>query len=230
MDDKERERKLSLRQKRIRRQTALVKLEEHLRRGVTNQTELAAAFGVSQPTISRWISIIYDQWLRQDPERAQQERQLRVRQLEGIAHQALIDYERSRENEEEISTTYTPKKCPRCSGSGMDSQDDEEWCPKCEGEGEIQEQTIHRRVRGKAGDVNFLRAAKECFVECAKLKALYPHTKSIGPHVQVNQIVNSQTLDLTNVSSEDLLAAKEALARLQMNPMKQIEGRVIERD
>ena len=73
----------------IAREHNLSRLEKHILRGTSNQYELAAAFGVSQPSISGWIKELHRRWKKESPEDTTTQRLIRVKQLDAIAVMAL---------------------------------------------------------------------------------------------------------------------------------------------
>ena len=149
-------------------------------------------------TISNWIRIIQKRWEEQRVKDFDQQKTIRVKQIEAVAVAALNDYERSRQDEEEF--TITRRGCEECRGTGEKRQrcelckkGKEEFmagkfrvCLKCHGEGYLVIENCSvcqgtgkvtvemRKVRGKTGDPSYLTVAKACFEACAKLEGLYP--------------------------------------------------------
>lgn len=83
------------RQATLRRQARLIKIEKMLLRGVTNQSEIASAFGMTQAQISYDVRDIEAKWKKDSPE-AEDRRKKRVRQLESVYMTAANSYELSR--------------------------------------------------------------------------------------------------------------------------------------
>ena len=73
----------------------LIRLEKHLLRGVTNKSELAAAFGVTIPVIAAWMREVYERWKEEAITDVDQSRVIRVRQLDAIACLALNAFDRA---------------------------------------------------------------------------------------------------------------------------------------
>lgn len=158
----------------IARMNTLARLEKHLLRGVTNQHDLAAAFGVSQGTISGWIAQIHKRWREESPVDTETKRIIRIRQLEGLAAMAVTEFERSRKDSEEV--VIQTKMCVDCDGEGKTEAGPGEFvnCTVCGGKGEIRVETV--RVKGQPGNPAYLTVAKTCIESAAKLEGVYPET------------------------------------------------------
>ena len=65
-------------------------------------------------------------------------------------------------------------------------------CTHCGATGKVLVETV--RVSGQAGDVAFLKLAKECFVECARLDGAYPGSSNlrVGALVKSAQAVGGE--------------------------------------
>jgi DnaJ-class molecular chaperone len=157
---------------RIEYERYLNRLENKLLKGVTNQAELAAAFGKPTRVIARDIAVVRKRWVEHAPTNTEEARVTRIRQLESLAVKSLDSFERSRQNSEE--TIYAQRPCIGCRGTGSvpGETDDapDETCPECKGQQFITVET--RKVKGQAGDPAFLRMAKEAITEAAKIEGV----------------------------------------------------------
>ena len=84
----------------MERLVRLGKVEKMLLRGITNQAEIARAFGVSNYTICMDVKKIEKKWREDSPE-AKQQRVKRVKQLESILLAAANSWEISRSGDGE---------------------------------------------------------------------------------------------------------------------------------
>jgi len=188
-----------------------------LRGGAYTQGDIARRLGVSDKTISQDIRWIWKQWEEEDAAWSKVAKQKRIRQLEISAQEAMDSFERSKENQEEVTTTYHPRTCKACKGSGM-VEGTEKWCPECGGEGKVLSEVVTRKVKGSPGDVGYLRAFNEAVREMSRLEDHYnyagvgrPRNEVVEKHLHLHQ----HKLDLSGVSSEVLLEAKGAMERLR---------------
>lgn len=165
--------------RKIEREKKLRRIEEMMLKGVTNQHEIASAFNVSQPTVSQWMKMIMDRWGLQETGTKEQ-RLLRIRQLEHIIHLAHTEFMRSKKDKEEFR--ISERECRACRGSGLDEIMPDQWedCRECDGRGKLKTQTII--VKDNTGDVQYLRVAKECIIEAAKLSGL-SNTMIMGANI-----------------------------------------------
>lgn len=220
-----------IRRRQIQKQVRLVKIEQLLRKGITNQNALAARLGISQPTVSKYVAEIYDNWLHDNPRSARKARMLRVRQLEHVAVQAIDSYERSRKDQEEVTTVYQPVRCKGCKGTGWKDgkEETEKWCEYCDGSGTTLQEVVTRKIKGQAGDAAFLKTAKDAIAECAKIMGLYRKEKKEEKPLEGGNtfvMIDGRQADLSTVSSNLLLQAREALYRLTQ--VQEEEDEVIE--
>ena len=148
------------------------KVEKFLKRGVTNQFQIAAALSVSQCTISYDVKSIMEDWVDSDPETTQRRRRLRVQQLEAVAQEAWNGFDRSRLDGEKLR--FVTRICPNCAGIADDPEDPP--CKVCGGKGTTTERS--EEVVGRCGDPTFLKIAKDCLTECAKMEGVYPKKES----------------------------------------------------
>ena len=85
----------------MQRLARLTKVEKMLLRGVTNQSEIASAFGVSNYTICMDVKQIEKKWREDSPE-AKAQRVKRVKQLESIVLAAANSFELSRSGDGDV--------------------------------------------------------------------------------------------------------------------------------
>ena len=152
-------------------------LRERILRGVTNQRSLAAAYGVSQKTISLDMNEIYDQIFAESLQDHLVLKAFRIKQFENIGLMALNEYERSKKDIEEKA--IVTKQCPNCFGLGKieDSPNEFTPCGTCKATGKIKsEETI--RIKQQIGDPAFMRVAKECISEISRIEGHYPRFSS----------------------------------------------------
>ena len=161
--------------KEVEHEKRLTRIESMMLRGIKSQTQLAVAFNVSGCQISKDVAEIRQRWKDRDPDLTDARRNERTAQLEGILQQAMNAWDRSRRDVEEF--TINIRACENCNGSGKVEDKPDIWkiCRMCGGKGKhISEQT---KVKETPGDVAFLRVAKECVAEVAKIQGLYPDGK-----------------------------------------------------
>jgi len=106
---------------------------------------------------------------------------------------------------EKNNTNKKTKICKRCNGEGVEEirpgimDDCEECggtghevakCRLCAGEGKIKVETT--KVKGQAGDPAFLRVAKDCFAEMARLSDLYPRNATVKKLTMSSKEVGGQ--------------------------------------
>lgn len=178
--------KLKVKASLVEREKYLARLEQRMLRGVTNQHELAAAFGKPVTVLARDMMDVRDRWLAHSPKNAEHAKITRIRQLEHLGILALDSYQRSRQDVEEITTQ--DRGCTNCIGTGKVAPDPskpnaETKCPECAGRGVVSVET--RKIKGQAGDASFLKMAKEAFIEAAKIEG----------------VISTSTLSLKNLSA-----------------------------
>jgi len=156
--------------RRLKRQDSI---REKVLRGFTNQYQLANAYQVTQKTISQDLSTIYNQMVEESLDDHKVLKAFRIKQFEQIKILALQEFEKSKEDSEEIVTVK--KKCTNCYGLGKveDKPGIFDRCGTCKGKRIISnDETI--RVKGQTGDPAYLRVIKECQTEIARIEGLYP--------------------------------------------------------
>lgn len=208
----------------IRKRRARVR--DMMLKGVVHQDQMAARLGVCQATISKDIKWIFDTWLKDDIRTAKDKRNRRVRQLEMVVQMAIVSFERSRQDAEEITLTKVPRRCPDCKGSGMNGDDN--WCETCNGDGTIYAETETRRVKGQAGDSSFLGKFTEAVREMARIENLYPRGGAAARKIEgrvLHAHIGLGNLDLDKAPAELILNVKEAYSRLENSVKGKNDGK-----
>jgi DnaJ-class molecular chaperone len=142
-----------------------------------------------------------------------------------VYRQASDGYERSKQDAEEISTVYTPKNCEACGGTGYRVRDKKKKvCSVCKGEGFTLAENVTRKVKGQAGDPQFLRIKIEVMRELNKMKGHYSDSGRLGSG---NTFVNIKgDVDMELVSRMDektLIKAMELLDEIKENKPQEEE-------
>lgn len=213
----------------------MIRLEQMILRGNTNQTQLAAAFGVSQPTIHKWMKEIEQGWRDRELENLDDKRRKRVYQLDNILSMALASFDRSKVSEE---FTIASQTCPICKGSRREK--DESGividCRHCGANGVVDVETV--KSKQTPGDAIFLKVALECIREAGRLEGIYPQksgqrltraTEEIKENGTIQRQVEELYLEAPN---EGIIQAKAMLERLrecaEEKQAKRIETEVVE--
>lgn len=151
-------------------QKRLGALQKKLLSGCTNESELAVAFNVHPATIRNWVEKLKGRWSERLINDVEGKRTFRVEQMQHIGFLALSAFEKSQKKAVEYTTQE--RICTDCNGEGEveEKPNTFEKCLKCKGEGTLTTETT--KIKGQAGDSSFLRVAKECFLEAAKLEGV----------------------------------------------------------
>ena len=201
------------------------RLSEMLKKGHTDMGQMAAAFGLSPRTISRWKKEIENGWLSTAVKSAKTKRAYRVKQFELAMKKAIDAFDRSQQSEVEVKTVTSTERCQDCNGSGMDG---EQWCVVCEGDGELKVETTTTRVRGQAGDSSHLNAFIKAVAGAAKLENLYqPGGKASPLLVGMSFRLNGNPWG--EASDEALLKAHRTIDGLR-GGVRVIEADVVEEE
>lgn len=203
-----------------RKRMLTIGIRQMLLKGMTSRQEMADALGVSSVTVGNYIKKIEARWDRDDRMTFRQKKKRRLEQLCMAAQKAMASYERSRQDEEEITTNYVQRKCKKCDDGLLENGD---WCEACDGKGKVTSEVVSRRVRGKAGDSGHLRVFLEAVEKMIKLENLYPARKE-QLDVRGKIGVVSASLDFSQAPPEVILEAKRAvdLLRASVNGRKQL--------
>lgn len=206
------------------------RVRDMLERGFTNQSEIATRLGVTQTTIASDVKAIENLWLQYDIRTTKWKRSKRVKQFERTAREAMAAFERSQQNAEEITTIYTPQKCPDCNGSGF-AADEIEWCEMCKGTGKVTAEVVTRKVKGQAGDSSFLKAFNDSIKEIVKIEGLIPKESLVVKGAITHEYVNTLSIDWSKVPDEALLEVKRIWARITNQPPSlEMDAKVVEDD
>jgi hypothetical protein len=195
------------------------RIQEFILQGITDQSQLANILGVSVPTISKDQAFIRGEWLREDIKRISEERSLYIRRMLFGASQAYSAWERSKQNEETITTEYIRKTCPDCKGGGFElnikGEPSENWCSRCEGNGEIMLENVVRRVTGQAGDPSLLGEYRKFMEDAAKIRGVLPRERKGKQGLTNIELHRHVNYDFSRASPELVLEAKRACLRLK---------------
>jgi hypothetical protein len=184
--------------------------------------ELAIRHGVTINTIHNDVKWIRSRWKDEQGKNHEKRRAL-VKRLEFVFSKAMESYERSRQDEEEITTGYRKEDCTACRGRGRLRTPDrvEVECSACGGTGKQEIEIVSKKVRGQAGDASFLNTARTALMNIAKLEGLLEPPKRItNKNTQVNVLVGSVEEEeggnpFEGVPDNLLLEARDMFDRLQ---------------
>lgn len=135
--------------------------------------DLAVRYGVSGKTISLHLKAIRAIIAEEFREEVVADKERRIKQLEDVQAKAVLAWERSKQNSEELRIQYVKADCKACKGTGME-EDGTTWCEACEGKTKVTEEVISRRVSGQVGDPRFLSLVQDCVREISRLNDHYP--------------------------------------------------------
>src|SRR5690606_23062528 len=135
---------------RYKRDVIKRRVETLILRGVTNQEDMANAFGVSRQTIGKYIREIYENWKNENDPEVVELRILRQKQLENLLQLTLDSFHISRQPIEDYEILEVD--CDECNGEGMVEDKPDQWI-KCEGCDGKKTKTIERKtVKGEPGN------------------------------------------------------------------------------
>lgn len=219
---------------RLQREKNIYRLEEMILRGVTNKMTLAAAFGVSHPTVAKWMSIIEERWKKERRTDIEIDREHRIRQMDTLGSMAIHSFEKSKRDS--AAAVVAKMVCEVCSGDcEMLVNGQMQKCEECNGVGIIVVREIH--VTGY-GDVAYLRVAKECFSEAAKLQGLAPlgavamRRTVVASANAVGGVIRTEIEEMFLEADPDtIIQARAAMGRLESSIKsggKKVEAKVIQ--
>jgi len=210
-----------------------------MERGIVNQHQIGAAFGVSHVTISLDMKRIREEWLEEDKSNAQTKRLVAVHRMLSLLRECRNGFDRSKQDSQEVHVRHRKERCQACSGTGMKDgkEDTGEWCEICDGEGEVDTEVTTTVVKGQPGDPRFLRVAQAVMVEMNRLEGLHPRSRGKNQLRQFNTIAGD-TLHLhlgseheryLHASMDTIIEAKTAMSKLLKEAEKYdsvVEGHV----
>lgn len=208
------------------------RIEEFLVTGVTSHRAIALALGVDEVTVTSDIKGIMERWVGERPRQNRIKRERLIRGLEMIVRSAYVEFEKSKQSQETLSTTHEPKRCEYCGGSGqVKSRTKVAKCKRCEGKGEVLTEVVTKKVSGQCGDPRYLQVALACQREIGRLQGLGQArrelTKNIKNeqkhlHVHMNQVLSRWE----NAPPEVLLQAKALVDKIGGSiPQRELEAR-----
>jgi len=187
---------------------------EYALQGQVDPVRIGSAMGVPVPLIAcdlRWVSKMLAQ---RDKQEIAELQALHGARLQELGYKALVAFERSRQDEETVTTSFHNVTCKRCKGKGSLNGDEGEWCPDCDGNGYKTVERVRRKVRGQAGDPQFLKTAIDAFDKWAKLYQLYPQSLKVVQKDQ-RQVHIHNELNLDGVPEDAIIEARRAVLRLK---------------
>jgi hypothetical protein len=139
--------------------------------GLTSTKDLAVRHGVHVQTIERDIEAIRTE-LQKKHEAEDFSAQI-IERLEFAIREAANSWEVSKQNTTEIETKTCREDCKKCNGSGFQG-DSDDWCDTCDGEGQVEVETVRRKIVGKAGDIRHLAEFRKAAMELAEIMGVIP--------------------------------------------------------
>lgn len=206
-------------------------IEMDLLTGLGGTHQLAIRYGVDVSLIKQDIDAIYERWIGDRPKQAKLRRERHLKVLERVHKDAHVEFEKSKQVTESVSTTYTPKECSNCKGEGKVKPEKgrASKCSACSGTGQIMEEVVTRKATGKCGDPRYLMVQIACTREMSRLDGSINRQKKLNAqekaeqkhlHIHLNQIVDKWK----DAPPEDLLQAKLLVDKLMAVPgRKQME-------
>ena len=201
----------------IRAEERTARVEEMLLQGHA-YSHIAGRLGISKGSVANHARKIEQRYREENAAKLGPMRDRQIKRLEYAMQKAIESYFRSRQDVIQLTTTYTPRACRACRGTGMKPGSDR-WCEDCSGDGTTMEEVVTRTVRGQAGDSSFLREYRECVRELSRLLGLNPPKKPRRVAVEgkvVHAHLHGGRIDLSGASSETVLEAKAALDKLML--------------
>jgi len=194
------------------------RVRELLLSGEVCLNKIALGLGVSFATAQDDVDYVYMQFQRESRLKPSEALAEAINRFSSAAQKNLASYERSRQDAEEITTTYTPKPCYDCGGSGF-KEGTEDWCDTCQGTGKIQVENVTRKIKGQAGDASFMAEYRKCIEMIARLKGCFAKFENVVPPLPPsnNTVIfnNTAKLDVKGMSPDVLLDSMKLLAKLQ---------------
>lgn len=182
--------------------------------GVTDRNQIKAALNVTEPTLQKDLTWIYEQWNEQDRERAAVLKNLRTEQLEDTMRKAMVGYTRSTEEQKEVAVTTVPERCGICHGLGTIGED-HDWCEHCEGSGKVMVESNKVTSKTKPGDVGFLSEARKCIQELIKMEGHHAPKAAVVAVDITEQKIHTHKIAGQAIPADLLLDAMEVLTKIE---------------
>ena len=155
-------------EKLVRRQ----KVADLICRGVYSPTAIANRTGTTVKTASLDVRAVFAVWGREGEEVIAHKLGTRIKQLEWDQQEFANAWEQSKGVTVEVQTTYNPRPCEDCKGTGFNG---DKWCGGCGGEGTVFTETVTRKVKGSPGDPRYLEGFVKATKEICKLEDHYKY-------------------------------------------------------
>lgn len=197
------------------------RVEDFMVTGVGDPHRIALITGEKVSTIELCKKEIMDRWVGDRPRKVREKRALMLAMLERIIFVSYVEFEKSKQAVESVSTTYDPKTCPVCEGakkvpSVSDSgRKTKVNCGRCEGKGVVLVETVTRKQSGQTGDPRYMNVALAATREMIRLNGLYRPRKISAVENQQNNSVHvtlNAVVDKWKGASDELLLEAKVLA------------------
>ncbi len=216
----------------IRKADRMDRTEELLLEGC-RISQIAVALGLSYATVLSYVNEIAERRRAENPEEYEETRRLLVAQHQEVIRRAYVEFHRSMQGTETVTTRYEMESCPACKGGGFDGT---KWCKACGGDGELMTEVVTRSVKGQCGDQAYLTVVREGLKEIARLLCV-PVKPLKLPKMKIDEVKQlnlSMPEDLYRGAPRDLLVATmiahEKLKRAAVSGRKVIDAEVIEEE
>jgi uncharacterized protein YoaH (UPF0181 family) len=210
--------------KTIETQRVQSRIEDFMVTGMSDTNRIALVLGIDVKTVEAHKKELMDKWVGDKPKKVREKRALMLNMLERIIFVSYVEFEKSKQGTESVSTTYDPKTCPVCEGAKkVPSVSDTGRktrvnCSRCEGKGVILVETVTRKVSGQTGDPRYMTVALAATREMIRLNGLYrPKKISAVENQQNNSIhvtMNAVVDKWKNAPNDLLLEAKGLIDKL----------------
>lgn len=177
-----------------------------------SHNDIADRLGVTKLTVINDSKAIWRE--QRDFDRATTRRKLtkRVAQLEHKLYESYMAWERSKRNEETITTDYIDRECQTCNGTGFDGTG-KQWCVDCDGLGKKTQEVLHRKVRGQAGDAAHMNAMLKALDQICKMEGHYVDKVHIKQDVRKRIMHIQGNIDLDRVPADVLADLRLAMLK-----------------
>jgi len=150
------------------------RIEESMITGPSDPAQTAITLGVTEKCVREHQQAIFEKWVGDSPKKVIQYRQWMIEMMKHTHRLAYLEYVKSQNNQESISTTYEKIPCRNCSGTGKVPGMGKltKKCPKCDGLGEKTEEVVTRKVSGQCGDPKYLQLMQTAIRNIAYLRGM----------------------------------------------------------